>query len=215
MFGEKKKRIPGEFDAAFAGMAQGYSPLSQATASQGAIGNMAPVNNAVAAAPTTLAPKKTGLFGKGGVGRAIAGTIGDFLMQRSGMAPVYAPTMMQERQAAAQAAAEQRKRAEELADWRYKEDYKSANAAPDAFERALKGAGIDPASAEGQQLYRGRAEAMARDPNDEFVVVPIPGLGTYAGPRSGLQDAMGGAPQRPVGKLTPMGGGAGNSVGGF
>ena len=33
MFGEKKKRIPGEFDAAFAGMAQGYSPLSQATAS--------------------------------------------------------------------------------------------------------------------------------------------------------------------------------------
>ena len=115
MFGEKKKRIPGEFDAAFAGMAQGYSPLSQATASQGAIGNMAPVNNAVAAAPTTLAPKKTGLFGKGGVGRAIAGTIGDFLMQRSGMAPVYAPTMMQQRQEAAQAAAEQRKYSMDLA----------------------------------------------------------------------------------------------------
>ena len=67
----------------------------------------------VAAQPTE--PKKSGLFGKGGVGRAIAGTIGDFLMQRSGMAPVYAPTMMQQRQEAAQAAAEQRKYSMDLA----------------------------------------------------------------------------------------------------
>lgn len=135
MFGEKKKRVPGEFDAAFAGMTQPYSPLSQATASQGAIGNMAPVSNAVAAAPTSLAPKKKGLFGKGGVGRAIAGTIGDFLMQRSGMAPVYAPAMMMQRQEAAQAAAERLKRAQDLSDWRMKEDYKRENPSQTAFQQ--------------------------------------------------------------------------------
>ena len=155
----------------------------------------------------------TRLFGAGWEDKAFA--LGGMLRGDPTGAYMMRQEKQREQDALAQAAAEQRKRAEELADWRYKEDYKSANAAPDAFERALKGAGIDPASAEGQQLYRGRAEAMARDPNDEFVVVPIPGLGTYAGPRSGLQDAMGGAPQRPVGKLTPMGGGAGNSVGGF
>ncbi len=41
-------------------------------------------------------PKKPGFFGQGGVGRAIAGTIGDFLLQQSGMQPIYGPTVLQQ-----------------------------------------------------------------------------------------------------------------------
>lgn len=42
-------------------------------------------------------PKKQSFFGQGGVGRMIAGTIGDFLMQNAGMQPVYGPTVLQQR----------------------------------------------------------------------------------------------------------------------
>jgi len=110
------------------------------------------------------------------------------------------------------------KRDQDWQDWIRKEQYKAANPTPDAFERTLGMAGIDPNSPEGRALARQRAESMARDPNDEFVVVPIPGRGTYAGPRSGLPMAMGqaAAPTAPVGRLTPIQeSGASNGVGNF
>jgi|GEM_PF-3326180 len=127
--------------------------------------------------------------------------------------------MAQQQQAAAQAAAEQRKRSLDMADWQAKEEYQRANpmpSAPDAFERTLAGAGIDPNSEEGRALYRERAASMAGG-QDEFVVVPVPG-GTYAGPKSGLPAAMGqgGPPPAPVGNLRPeAGGGGGNVTSGF
>lgn len=77
---------------------------------------------------------KPSLFGKGGTGRAIAGTIGDFLLQRSGMAPVYAPTMQREQQAAAQAAAAELRRAQELADFETKEGIKARYKTNDTIE---------------------------------------------------------------------------------
>ena len=75
---------------------------------------------------------KGGFFRMGGPGRAIAGTLGDFLLQQSDMAPVYAPAMQQQAAFAAQEAEAQRKRSQELADWKYKEDYKRDNAGPQA-----------------------------------------------------------------------------------
>lgn len=156
---------------------------------------------------TSPAPaKKPGLFGQGGAARSIAGLVGDVLLQRGGHAPIYAPTMQRQQLLAEQQRQASLARETDWQDWVRKEQWKRDNpeaSAPDAFERAMAGAGIDPAGAQGQQLYRQRAESMARDPNDEFVVVPIPGRGTYAGPRSGLPDAMG-VPTAPVGRLTPI-----------
>jgi hypothetical protein len=53
------------------------------------------------AMPANVAPmtKKAGFFGQGGIGRGIAGTIGDFLLQQSGMQPIYGPSVMQQRDA--------------------------------------------------------------------------------------------------------------------
>lgn len=159
-------------------------------------------------------PKKPGFLGKGGVGRAIAGTIGDFLMQRSGMAPVYAPTMMQERQAAAQAAAEQRAYSMELAkhdakkqiDARYDRPAIQQNA--EYIERTE---GPEAAAA-----YRRNYGQRPEEPR----MVSIPGRGSFFGTMAEVQAWLQGneppnVPARPVGGLTPMGGGAGNSVGGF
>ena len=126
---------------------------------------------------------------------------------------------MQQRQAMAQ-----QQRANSMEDWQAKEQWKldNAQAKPDAFERTLAGAGIDPTSDEGRELYRARAASMASDPNDDFVVVPIPGVGTYAGPKSGMAAAMGGGgtpatKKRPAGNLKPAtnGGPASRAPGGF
>jgi hypothetical protein len=61
-----------------------------------------------------------GFFGQGGAGRAIAGSIGDALLQQSGMAPIYAPQMQFQQAMAARQAEEQRSRAADLADYRTK-----------------------------------------------------------------------------------------------
>lgn len=95
----------------------------------------------------------------------------------------------------------------QMQQWIAQQDYARNNPeprAPDAFDIALQRGGIDPNSPEGQQMYRDRAASMARDPNDQFVTVTIPGVGTYAGPQSGLPSFAGTAPQRPVGRLTPI-----------
>ena len=54
--------------------------------------------------------KKPGFFGQGGAGRAIAGTIGDFLLQQSGMDPVYLPNILQQRDAEERARMAQQQR---------------------------------------------------------------------------------------------------------
>lgn len=137
------------------------------------------------------APQKRGGFlGEGGAGRGIAGTIGDYLLQMSGARPIYAPAMQQKQ---AMAFAEQQRK-QAMQDQKELLNYKAGlpqQAKPDAFERALAGAGIDPQSPQGQKLYADRAAALASNPNDEFVVVPLPGGRTYAGPKSGLATAMG------------------------
>ena len=64
-------------------------------------------------------PKKPGFFGQGGVGRAIAGTIGDFLLQQSGMQPIYGPTVLQQRDAEERARMAQQQRMQRREDMQW------------------------------------------------------------------------------------------------
>lgn len=77
-------------------------------------------------------PRKPSFFGQGGVGRAIAGTIGDVLLQRNGLDPMYGPQMQFQQQQSALLAAEQRKRAADLADYRTQLQIKAEFEQPDA-----------------------------------------------------------------------------------
>lgn len=50
------------------------------------------------------AATKPKFFGEGGAGRGIAGSIGDFLLQRSGAQPIYAPAVQEQRKDARETA---------------------------------------------------------------------------------------------------------------
>lgn len=160
------------------------------------------------------------LFGRGWENKAFA--LGGLLQGDQTGVLMMRQEEQAKRDAAAAAQAAELKRAQDLADWEYKQRWNRANpepTAPDAFDRALMGAGIDPKSPEGQALYKERAASLAGG-QDEFVVVPIPGVGTYAGPKSGLEAAFSGAPSAaPQGGLPEgykvRGGPAGNGGGNF
>lgn len=64
-------------------------------------------------------PAKPKFFGEGGVGRAIAGNIGDFLLQQSGMDPIYMPNMLQQRDMAERARMAEQKRMQDREDMQW------------------------------------------------------------------------------------------------
>lgn len=138
--------------------------------------------------------KKPGFLSQGGPGRAIAGTIGDFLLQYNNMAPIYAPQMQQQQAIAAQQAAEQRKRAMEMADWQAKEQWKRENPMPTnndtvsdyEFIRERLG----PEAAETYLRNRADPPQYRQGPDGRFYRIET-----------------GQAPTAPVGKLTPIDGG--------
>lgn len=68
------------------------------------------------ALPQTGAPEKPGFFKEGGMGRVIAGLIGDALLQQGGMRPVYSPMMRERQQMAAAEAQWSRRREAERED---------------------------------------------------------------------------------------------------
>lgn len=66
---------------------------------------------------TSAAPAKgDGFFGENGLGRILAGAIGDGLLQRAGMKPIWAPAMQQRAQVAAEDAQWSRRHAQEVKD---------------------------------------------------------------------------------------------------
>lgn len=71
-------------------------------------------------------PRKGGLFARGGIGRSIAGTIGDVLLQRGGLKPMYAPAM----KAQHEALLAQQERENALADYESKKKIDQRYAAP-------------------------------------------------------------------------------------
>lgn len=155
-------------------------------------------------------PKRS-FFGQGGAGRAIAGNIGDFLLQYNGFSPIYNPAMQQQQAIGAQLAAEQRKRSQDLADWQYKEDYKRDNPDPVNNDTVNDYRFIE------QTLGKDIADQYLRNLGDPIVTTTLPGNRFYSGPRSQFGQALGGSvPTAPVGKLTPIGGGgASNGTGSF
>lgn len=101
-------------------------------------GGQVPADTAMAA---TEMPRKRGIFGQGGVGRSIAGNVGDFLLQYAGMQPIYQPAM----QAQQMASAQEQQRNSQLADWVWKQKWERDNPAPRSptnFEQILDAAGI-------------------------------------------------------------------------
>lgn len=157
------------------------------------------------ALPQTGQPQKPGFFKEGGMGRVIAGLIGDALLQQSGAAPVYSPMMQQRRQDEAAEAQWARRREAEREDKQW--EWQNKPREDDAFSAMMRSAGIDPASDAGKALYSQRLQRQVAEPD---VITTLPNGQLYAGPRSGLAQALTGgfAPiAKPVGKLTPIAGG--------
>jgi len=156
--------------------------------------------------------KKPGFFGQGGAGRAIAGTIGDFLLQQSGMDPVYLPNVLQQRDAEERARMFEQKRIAEREDkqWEWQNKPKETPQ-PTEYERIVRASGLP--EPEQQKLLQDYARNRAN---------PVQGVPfTDAQGNSGIQfirpGQMQGAevPTAPVGKLRPLGGSGGNVTGGF
>jgi hypothetical protein len=152
--------------------------------------------------------KKPGFFGKGGTGRAIAGTIGDYLMQQQGMDPVYAPTMMMQQQQEAAARQAQLQRAQELADFEAKEGIRARYRTNDTIEDFNWYQGLS--EPEKRAYHQMRPQMVQIDNGDGTkTIVPYNPYG------------MGGAAQGgPLPEFTEedwnsAGGGTGNGVGGF
>ena len=129
-------------------------------------------------------------------------------------------------QQAAALAAEQRKRAAELADYEAKQQIDQRYKTPqvDDFDRDMARAGILPGTPQYDAYAREYADRKARGADPFLQGAPLPGGGTFTGPFSEYQGMLSGgapagggqAPPRPVGRLTPIGGGgASNGTGSF
>ena len=120
--------------------------------------------------------------------QTIAGLVGDSLLGATGHNAVFSPMMAQNRQ---NEAILQRQAQQQAAEYQRHMDEKAwdrAHPALDTFGQQIAGAGIDPASPEGQAYYRKHLDASA----DPFVTTSLPGDRFYSGPRSGLATAIGG-----------------------
>lgn len=85
MFGSlaSKLKMPGSMDR----NPWGTPPIAPETPPYGGMRDVIPA----------VIPQKPSFFGQGGAGRAIAGHIGDALLQMNGMRPIYAPAMEDQR----------------------------------------------------------------------------------------------------------------------
>jgi hypothetical protein len=143
-------------------------------------------------------PKKRGIFGSGvGLGD-VAGVVGDAILQNNGDAPLWAPMRMQRMQSEQMGIMDQAKREADFADWRRKQDYERVNpktTSPYRWE------GNDGDVYElGQD---GKPFRIFDDPTPKMNFIPDGMGGGQWVPMPGAQVT----PSKPVGKLTPIGGG--------
>lgn len=149
-------------------------------------------------AQPTPEQKGPGFFDKGGASQYVFAGIQDFLQRRMGEQPTGVSNLMQrqmaEQQAVAQASQAQLQRAQELGDWRWKEDYKAANetSKPTSLQQNYEWLLENDPDAAKNYLER-------MTDNSEYRVGPDG--------RFYRVDNGGGAPAAPVGKLTPISGG--------
>lgn len=158
--------------------------------------------------PQTAQPAKQGggFFGEGGAGRGIAGSIGDYLLQASGMRPIYAPQMQQNRAMEFAQKHAERQRQQGWEDYTRKYQYELANPKPTAENPTSLQQNYDWLIGQGRKA---EAENLLKRQTDPIQWITGPdGI-----PRP---VSMGSAiPSAPVGKLTPIGGAGSNASGGF
>jgi hypothetical protein len=190
MFGNKRQAF-----GAIPGMGQMQPPMAQP---QPQVGAMTPNTQAMT--------KKPGFFAPGQTGRHIVGFIGDALQQMSGGQPTYMPQMMQMKQqdaeirARLQAALEKRKADRE--DFVFEQDYQRANPKPVNNDTTADYDYI--ASKLGKEAADNYLRLKTERPQTTII---DNGDGTktiYQLPSNGMAPTA--APQRPVGKLRPIGG---------
>lgn len=155
------------------------------------------------------APKSGGFFGQGGVGRGIAGSIGDYLQQANGFEPTFAPAMAQRRQMEFLQKRQEQSRETDWADYVRKQEYERANPAPtqphywETNDGSLGSIGPD---GKPQVIYKDPTPKVewvtAQNPDGTKTLIPMPQGG-------------GAAPTKPVGKLRPIGGPTAPQSGGF
>lgn len=155
-----------------------------------------------------LPPKKPGFFAEGGLGRQIAGVLGDSILQAQGQQPIYLQNLMQQKALKQRQKMMQEQRAADWEDWQRRQqwtlDHKQAQ--PHYWESndgSLMSIGAD-----------GQPQRVYSDPTPKYNWIPD-GMG---GGRYEAIPGTGGAPQypaAPVGKLIPIGGVSGNTGGGF
>lgn len=94
----------------------------------------------------TAPQKGGGFFREGGMGRYLAGAIGDVLLQQAGMAPVFSPAQQQKRAMDQSEAIWSRRRAAEREDKQW--EWQNKPREGDGFERALEASGVTRGSPE-------------------------------------------------------------------
>lgn len=154
----------------------------------------------------------TPTYKKPGLGTFAIGAIGDALQNISGGRGTFLPGFAMQQKAQIEAQQSAAEHAQRVSDQRAQYDYELAHPkaqAEDIFTRTLRNAGIDPASAQGQALYKQKALTDA-SPAPNFVSDGAGGGRWVQPPAPGMQSM---APQAPVGKLTPLGGGGAPSAG--
>lgn len=164
-----------------------------------------------------MSPTPSGLppMPKMSKGQMILGILGDALAGAAGRGPAFGQMMQQQKQQEREVAQWGLKRKADLEDYEAKQKIEQRYKAPDvapALRDAQAWALMTP---EQRTAYQEMKQAGAGDPD---VFVTLPNGQVYAGPKSGLSQAlMGGAPapQKPVGKLTPIPGGPASAPGGF
>lgn len=127
---------------------------------------------------------KPSFMGQGGAGRAIAGTIGDTLLQYNGMDPVFAPQQAAQQKLALEAQQRQAERENKFTDWRRQYDYQRVNPAPTNNDT------VNDYNFILQNLGEDAAKQYLRNMGDPTVTVPLGRNQVYSGPRSGLGGAM-------------------------
>lgn len=173
-----------------------------------------PPGDDMTASPQPMAPAKPKFFGEGGVGRSIAGNIGDFLLQYSGMDPIFAPAMQQKQAMAYDQQQREMQRRQGLEDWVAKQEWERANPAPvnndTVNDYQFLASKLGPEAA--QQYLQNIADGP---PVAVDVANPDGSVTRQFIPRSQMKGGGMVAPQAPVGKLKPYGGQTATPSGNF